>query len=460
MADIYVKYPYDPTGKNADNLVSGELHTLAPVSGFPYKIITMKNGGFFARTCRVYDADYNRLTESVDYILTYRYAHLSQMLGLEVVNDIVFLDKSRVGSVYVSAQMVGGDVAFSLTGIPDYVAWYATQEVGYVPRMFDFNGNEPVWGPGELDQERWRLDTYQPFNNEIYELGRATEGGRGVGEDKFRKDVKDKYLAFLDMFTDRLQRHIDDKQNPHVTTKAHIKLGLVQNYRLASVQESRQGTSNGFYQTPELSWQTLDSLALQPLNLHVTNYANPHQTTPEKIDSPRKNVVDDTISGKYLDTETVANTNTFMNGGTPFTYSEYFNYVRSNLLAGNFTSAVLTAGAGYLSPYRMGRGIPNVNAVLRSGPNPSWQSIDSLIIEAQPKVSAGLLHLSFPTGTSPTNAFNQAIIHPWAYTASTGSIICYRIYEQYVWGAGNGTYTSGHSVLYIAYKSPNGWVQV
>ncbi|ABY63047.1 virion structural protein [Pseudomonas phage 201phi2-1] len=455
MADIYVKYPYDPTGKNADNLVSGELHTLTPVSGFPYKIITMNNGGFYARTCRVYDADYNRLVESVDYILTYRYAHLSQMLGLEVVNDIVFLDQSRVGSVYISAQMVGSDVAFSLTGIPDYVEWYSNQEAGYLPRMFDYNGNEPEWGPGELDKERWRLDTYQPFNNEIYELSRAAEGGRGVGEDNFRKQVKDKYNAFLAMFTDRLQRHIDDKDNPHVTTKNHLKLGLLQNYRLATVTESRQGVSNALYQTPELSWQTIDALAMQPLNSHITNYSNPHQTTPEKIDSPRKTVVDSTIASKYLDNETVANANLFMNGATGFTYSQYYAAVRSNIPAASF--AVI---GGYLNPYRLGRGSPASNTVLRSGPNPSWQTIDSLIIEAKPRAAPGLMAMAFPGGTTPSNAFNAAIQQPWAYTANLGSIICYRLTDTYVWGAGNGAWGTSHSVLYVAYKSAGGWVQV
>lgn len=229
---------------------------------------------------------------------------------------------------------------------------------------------------------------------------------------------------------------------------------------MATTAEARQGTANGVYQTPELTWQTLDNHALVPLNIHVTNYKNPHKTTPEKIDSPRKPVVVSTLAGKYLDTEIVANTNAFMNGNTAYTYSAYFNYVRSNLLAGSFTSALSTTGAGYLSPYRMGRGIPNVNSVLRAGPNPTWQSIDSLIIEAKPKVSSGLLYKTYPVGTLPVNAFNAAIQDPWAYTASEGSIICYRLQDAYQWGAGNGAVVTYPTVLYIAYKSANGWIQV
>lgn len=457
MADIYVRYPYDPTGKNPDNLVSGELHPLPVVSGFPYKIITMDNGGFYAKTCRVYDSNYNPLTENVDYVLTYRYAHLSQMLGLEIVNDIVFLDQSRVGSVYVSAQIVGGDVAFSLTGITDYVEWYNRQEAGYIPRMFDYNGNEPVWKPGELDKERWRLDTFQPFNNEIYQLSRAVEGGRGISEDKFRKDILDEYNAFLDMFNDRLQNHIDDKDNPHDTDKSHVKLDLLQNFDLATVEQSNQGVSNTRYQTPELSWATLNTNALAPLNQHIGNTRNPHQTTPDKIDAPTKAVVDNTIATKYFNNETVANTNLFVDGTTSFTYTQYFNHVRNNIPATNFVSGT---DEGYLSPYRLGLGNPSATTVLRSGPTPMWQSIDLLIMEAEPKISPGLLIKAYPAGTTPTNAFNNAIQDPWAYTASIGSIICYRLTDSYTWGAGNGALVKENSVLYVAYKSANGWVQI
>lgn len=460
MADIYVKYPYDPTGKNPDNLVSGELHQLNPVSGFPYKIITMNNGGFYARSVRVYDDDYNRLTENIDYILTYRYAHLSQMLGLEICNDIVFLDKNRTGTVYVSGQMVGGDVAFSLTGIVDYVTWYKTQESGYVPRMYDFNGNEPTWLPGELDKERWRLDTYQPFNNEIYELSRAVEGGRGVGEDKFRTDVKNRYDQFMASFNDRLKNHIDNKNNPHKTTKAHIQLNLVQNYRLATTLEARQGISNTLYETPELSWATIENLALAPLNVHIGDFNNPHKTTPQKIDSPIKTYVDSEIGKKYLDTDKVTNAEMFMNGNTPYTYSDYYRYVRSNIPGNQFAASGTN---GYLSPYRLGRGIPSINTVLRSGANPTWQTIESLIIEAKPKVSSGLLFLAsniIPRSTKPAAAFNIAIQQPWADTASPGSIICYYLNHKYTWGSGNGALVMTYVDIYLAYKSPNGWIQV
>lgn len=457
MADIYVRYTYDPTGKNPDNYVQGELHSLTPVAGFPYKIITTNNGGFFAKGFRVYDANYDRLFEGTDYILTYRYAHTSQMLGLEVVNDIVFLDKTRVGNVFISYQVVGGDVAFSLTGIKDYVDWYKTQPAGYVPVMFDYNGNEPTWLPGELDKERWNLDTYQPWNNEIYQIARASQGGRGIREDGFRSDVQDEYNKFLDKFNGRLAQHIADFNNPHVDTKGDVGLDLVENYRLATTTESRAGVSNVLYQTPALSWETVDALALVPLNNHIANRNNPHKTTAAKLDSPSKLTVDSTVNGKYTTTETVANASNLLNGAELVPYSTFYNRVRNNIPAGNFVSG---GSNGYLNPYRLGNGYATADTVLQSGSVAQWTPFTALIQEFQPKVSAGCMVMNFAQGTSPQNAFAQAVATPWAGQASIGSIICWKMYDTFVWGAGNGTYVNAGWITYVAYKSASGWLLV
>lgn len=457
MADILVRYQYDPTGRNPDNLVQGELHSLTPVTGFPYKIITMNHGGFYAKGARVYDASYNRLIEGEDYILTYNYAHQSTMLGLKIVNDIVFLNKARVGNVYVSAQVVGGDQAFSLTGIQDYVAWYKTQPTNYVPQMYDYDGNEPEWLPGELDKERWRLDTYEPFNNEIYQIARSAQGGRGIGEEKFRSDVQTEYQKFLDKFNSRLQDHIDNKNNPHTDVKSDIGLGMLQNLKLATDAESRAGTSNALYQTPLLSWATLDALAVTPLNNHIANFNNPHKTTAAKIDAPSKSVVDTTVNGKYTDTETVANSNALLNGSTPISYTQFYNNCRTNIPATNFIAG---GGNGYLNPYRLGGGIPGPGAVLRSGANPQWVQFDALLVENNIAAAPGCLTLDFASSVTPAQAFAEAMAQPFASSAINGSIICYSLYSTLEWGAGNGIYTTRNWVTNVLYKTPSGWVQV
>lgn len=455
MADIYVRLPYDPTGRNPNNLVSGELHTLVATSGFPYKIIDMVNGGFYARSVRVYDADYNRLTPEVDYILTYRYAAFSQKVGLDVCSDIVFLDPARTGSVYVSAQMVGGDVAFSLTAIADYVAWFKTQPSGYVPKQFDYSGNEPVWGPGELDKERWRLDTFQPFNNEIYQFARAVEGGNGNYEDAFRKRIQDKYQEFLNLFTDRLQRHIDDKDNPHKTDKTILGLGLVSNYRLATADESILATSNELYQTPELSWQTVNKWAMSPLVAHTGSTSNPHETTPAKIDSPTKAVVNASVQSKYGRHETVSNANLLTDTVTNWTYLDFYNYCRLNIPASNFA---VGGTNGYMSPARIGRGNPNNNTVLTSDGN--WVDWSSLMAQYAVKGAAQLKIFNFAISTPPDQAHAMAVSDPWAATARIGSMMLYRLSNTLTWGVGNGTGTTTQNFVYMSYRTASGWIRL
>lgn len=456
MADIYVRLAYDPTGRNPDNLITGERHTLAAITGFPYKITDMVNGGFYAKSVRVYDADYNRLILNTDYILTYKYAKISDSLGLEVCSDIVFLDKTRVGLIFISAQMVGGDEAFSLTAVDDYITWFNQQPAGYVPRQLDYSGNQPEWLPGELDKERWRLDTYQPFNNEIYQIARAHLGGNGKSEDAFRNKIQDKYNSFLNQFTNRLQSHIDNTQNPHGSNKNMIGLGNVQNYPLATDAQARAGVSNVLYQTPALTWATMDTVAYSPLISHINNTQNPHRLTADLIGAPSKALVDQTIAGKYLRTEKVVNADTFTDSVTNYTYYDYFNYARDKIPAANFAYGGLN---GLMIPSRIGRGTPNSNSVLFSNSG-AWVDWSAFMQQYSSADSADLKIMSFAVGTTPAQAHSLAISDPWASTAHVGSVILYRCRIDYEWRYGNGQTHINYDVVYGSYKTSAGWISL
>lgn len=454
MANIYVRLSYDPTGRNPDNLISGEPHDLQSINGFPYKVVTMEHGGFYSRSLRVYNAAYEKLTPGVDYIFTYRFANLSDKLGLEVAAAVVFLDPARTGTVYLSAQLVGGDVAYSFTVVDDYISWFTQQPVEYKPRDMDYAGDEPIWKPGELDKERWALDTYQPFNNEIYQMGRAVQGQTGTHEQDFRDNVTRDYNDFLDLFNDRLDRHIQDEANPHVDTKDDVGLNLVENYILATEQLARSGSVNNRYMTPLLSWATVDQFALIPLNSHINNRSNPHQTTPEKIDSPRKGVVDATANTKYLRNEQVANTDYFSDGASSFTYNAYYQFARQNIPANNFLAG---GGNGYIDPRRLGRGSPGANTALNGDGN--WVSWDSIIINQAPPASPQAFLLGNGWG-SVAQAHQFVVSQPWAYSAPIGSVAFYGINTGYHWGSGNGSFTSYQTITYGSYKSASGWVAI
>ena len=451
MSNIRVRLSYDPTGRNPDNLIGSEAHDLKPVSGFPYKIIELEHGGYYAKSLRVYDANYNKLTLGQDYIITYRHDVLSRELGLEICSAIVFLNKTRTGNVFTSAQMVGGDMAFSLTVIPNYVTWYGQQGANYVPQSNDFNGNEPQWQPGELEKERWRLDTFEPFNNEIYEMRRSVAGASGSYEQDYRDHVKADYNAFLDLFNDRLQRHIDDKANPHTDIKDDVGLSLMQNYEVASEAIARAGLSNVHYMTPLLSWATVDELAVKPLNLHIGNQQNPHQTTPAKIDAPIKTVVDAKANTKYLRNEQVANTDYFDNGVTPYTYAQYYNLARTNLPALGF----LAGGAnGYIDPRRLGRGNPTATTALNG--DGVWVDWSSIIVQHGAPPSPVVVTVG--AWSDRYAAHNFIVSQPWAYTVPVGSLALYYLDASVLWGAGNGGIYLPARTTCGSFKSASGWI--
>lgn len=454
MANVKVKLVYDPTGRDTNNLISSEPHTLTAVNGFPYKIITLEHGGFYTKSLRVYDADYNKLVPGTDYIFTYHHPILSARLGLDICSAIVFLNKTRTGTVYTSAQMVGGDEAFSLTVIDDYVNWYKQQVANYVPRENDYNGDEPQWSPGELEKERWKLDTFEPFNNEIYQLSRATTGAVGTFEQDYRDQVTADYDAFLDTFTTRLDDHINNKLNPHQDTKADVGLDLVQNYAVATDAQARQGTLNTLYLTPLLSWSVVDQFALQPLNSHIGNTSNPHRTTPATINAPTKAVVDAAAAKKYLRNATVVNANYFSNGTLKYTYSEYYNLARTKIPAGNFVAG---GANGYIAPQRLGRGTANVNTVLRG--DGQWVTWDAIIVERGAPASPQI-HLISGNFASAAAGHQAAMADPWTWTAGVGSMVFYTATYQLRWGAGNGGYTNTVNTLYGSFRTATGWVQI
>lgn len=310
MDTIRVKLDYDPTGRNPNNLISGEKHVLVTTPGIPYKIFTLNDGGFYTNSLKVFDKNLNLLVVNKDYIVTYVFDRVSKLTGLKVCAAIVMLDKAATGNVFVSAQMVGGDVAFSLTVVTDYVEFYNKQVAGYVPESFDYAGNEPVWGPGELDKERWKLDTYQPFNNEIYYLSRAISGAVGDNEEEFRAYVRDAYDRFTGKFDTDLDKHIADLNNPHKDNKAQLGLGDIVNNKLATEAQARAATANDLYLTPALSYSIVDELAMKPLNAHVTDYNNPHRITAAQLGTMSKTEIKAKADTKYERTDPVVNSTT------------------------------------------------------------------------------------------------------------------------------------------------------
>lgn len=77
--------------------------------------------------------------------------------------------------------------------------------------------------------------------------------------------------------------HIEDKNNPHATTKTHVGLGNVDNFKTASNAEADVGSSTTTFTTVAIVKRMLDRFIITPFNNHVNNRANPHAVTKDQV---------------------------------------------------------------------------------------------------------------------------------------------------------------------------------
>lgn len=80
-----------------------------------------------------------------------------------------------------------------------------------------------------------------------------------------------------------LQAHKDDKQNPHGTTKAQVGLGSVQNYPMASNDEAEQAVATNRYMSPSTTVVLMNAKFVPLLNKHIDDKQNPHGVTKSQV---------------------------------------------------------------------------------------------------------------------------------------------------------------------------------
>lgn len=441
MTNVVVQLPADLSGTNPNNLSGNEEHLLVNYDGFPYKILTLFHGGFYAASLKVFDQDYKKLLPGIDFIATYKHQGISDRTGFDVCSAIIFLNKARTGIVYTSAQMVGSDLAFSFNVIQDYINFYKSKPA-FVPSNNDFVGTEPTWGPGELVQNRWHLDTYQPLNNEMENIARRTMVGPEGKEDTFRQSVRDRLTVFLARFNTRLDQHIANKANPHQVNKTDLGLPLLRNLQVATGVIAQAGVSNDHYMTPALVWSEVQKLAMEPLAAHVNlNPANAHWLTNVQLNAPNRYNVDTDVGRKYNLYETVANATYCYLRGAWTTYDGYVWDLRHNLDTSFFPN-------GMLEPWRMGTGPLSATSIYRG--NGTWVEIDQLFAEYGSSAGGiGTVRTMAPVGNDIWATLAQ--IRSWYPSDPDGSLVFVNFTQHVQQGFGNGSvsYEQSNRATYI-----------
>lgn len=115
-----------------------------------------------------------------------------------------------------------------------------------------------------------------------YPTAAVAEATGGIANNRFMTPLRTKQLIDA-VATVALDAHKNDLNNPHQTTKVHVGLGSVQNYAIASQAEAEAGSSNARYSTPLRVREAIDALVGNAFAAHAANMANPHQVTKGQV---------------------------------------------------------------------------------------------------------------------------------------------------------------------------------
>lgn len=255
------QYPHDPTGNATSNRVSNELHTVQ-ASGSNYYIIP-RAAPFFAKNSEVLNAATNApFKENVDYVFGHIFPEAIGNNGKPVYGSIVFTNKAIAGLVKLNYNTLGGDWGHSEAAITNEITNLLlnpiTRSWGQV-EGFPFS-----YPPIDHDQS---LDSL-------------------VGSADILAALAEMADALTAMSGGVSQNHLLDYGNPHKVTQVQVGLGLVPNWAPATETQARDGVNNTSFMSPLRGAQQIQALALGPLNVHIADTRNPHNTNKAQVGLP------------------------------------------------------------------------------------------------------------------------------------------------------------------------------
>lgn len=282
---IVLKYPFDKTGTNPNNLVMRELHTL-PSGG--NRAIVPWHGPFYATSVEILDTQTGKgLQPGLQFQAVEMYQEATQKTGKEICAALVITDPTVSDEVELKYQVVGGEFSYSTDGL--------------LQMLENANLDErPVkWGdiiskPTAFTPAPHLHDIGDTFGWEyIIEALEQVRYAIRTGDDAAHEALRDYIDHVQEEMEDALQAHMDDKDNPHQTTKAQVGLGSVKNYPIASRTQAVLGRDHSSYMTPLRTKEAIDVQAISPLNSHKSDRSNPHRVSKSQVGLGRVNNTSD-----------------------------------------------------------------------------------------------------------------------------------------------------------------------
>lgn len=116
---IIYKYPLDLTGRNPNNLVLAEPHTLAPGVN---RAFVPNYGAFYSESLVVRDLGTGLpLIPHEQYVAVQLYEEATQLTGLEVCTVIVVTDSNVSDLVDIDYQAIGGEFSYSVSALREMI---------------------------------------------------------------------------------------------------------------------------------------------------------------------------------------------------------------------------------------------------------------------------------------------------------------------------------------------------
>lgn len=314
MSTVIPIYPFDPDGDAVTNLVH-EQQPLESNGVFDNFYLIPRAAPFYAGSVKLVLYPGGRpLIEGKDYNFGHHFKDASHTIGQAIYGSITFYDRDMAGIVDMAYQTLGGawtlDEATILEILenevrnPRITSWETIVELPFqfpvVNHKFDiddFVGMSEVTDELAGIKEAIEAKGGGAIGDHIADKGnphQVTKGQVGLGlvdnfptatiaeaqaatlNNRFMTPLRTRQAIEAVALT-ALTAHTSDLNNPHQVTKAHVGLGLVQNYQLASQAEAEAASSNARYMTPLRTREAVDAIVGTAFTAHVANLNNPHQ---------------------------------------------------------------------------------------------------------------------------------------------------------------------------------------
>jgi hypothetical protein len=254
-------YPFDPTGAANTNLVTGERQILTPPNWGQFYFILPLATPFFANSNfqAVLQPSGKVLQEGVDFVYCYRFYDATVQCAYPVYGGLYFMDMTLSGVIELQYQTLGGDWTLDSAEIATVLA---NQLLNPIITTWEEVVNVPYQFPPIAHQ--W----------DIIDM---------VGASDIVNVLNQMVTALQSTNNSALAAHLADFNNPHRVTAAQVGLGNVVNYGVAVAADAVSGSSATLYMTPSTTLVEINTFAVAPLNAHIANQGNPHNTTAAQV---------------------------------------------------------------------------------------------------------------------------------------------------------------------------------